>query len=973
MLSGPVEIRRLYRGLACDAFRVPHGQTGAANILGRAAELEVLRSFLADVAQGPRSLVLAGEPGIGKTTLWRAAVTDAHTRGYRVLACRPIGSEVQLSFAALGDLLGPVLGDALPELPPPQRHALEVALLLEEPGGFVADGRSVGVALLSLLRIEASLRPVLIAIDDAQWLDRPTVGALRFAVRRLQEEPVSLLMTARAEADARQPHDLERAFADSREHELRVEPLSAADMHRLLRERLHIPLPRPLLLQVHRTSGGNPFYALELAQALELQHGRVAAGEPLPIPPTLHELLRARLAVLPQGVRDRLLTVACLSEATVATVEAVTSSRGGRRWLGQAVAAGVLETEGDRVTFTHPLLASSVYADASHERRRRMHGRLAELLADPEARARHLALAVPGRSAGAASSLEAAARQASGRGAPDAAAELLELAIDRTPAEQVAARERRQLQAADALFLAGATGRAVALLQHLADGLPPGRRRADVLVRLGWRVGDLEVALQFGEQALAESGDSDELLSRAHLLLGAGWPLHNIDRALRHGRRALRHAESSRDSRLVIEALARLAQWSLWAGKNPSRFLRRAFALESEGNFGTADDKARLPLQLSPQITLALWRMYQGRLSEAQAILEVCREDAVAWGDEPACVAIDGRLADVAFRAGDWRTAEAHVALGLELAEQIGHEHDGGLTLYFKALAEVHAGRVAAARSWAEAAVDIARAGNVRNTLAMASGLFGVLEISLGNETAAMPHMKALLEWLAKTNLAFAPHPMAPYALEALIASGELEEARSLAARYEREAQQLRGPWMLMIVARIRGLIAAAEGDLVAASDALAAARSYEDSGAWPFERARTLLALGRLRRRQRQKGEARECFEQALAIFDALPAPLWSELVSTELGRLGLRRSTTRQMTESERRVAKLAASGFTNREVAAKLFMSPKTVEAHLARAYRKLGIHSRAELGARLAPPSDETLSGGSLRSRSGSAQS
>jgi DNA-binding CsgD family transcriptional regulator len=616
------------------------------------------------------------------------------------------------------------------------------------------------------------------------------------------------------------------------------------------------------------------------------------------------------------------------------------------------VAAGLLERDGDRIRFTHPLLASSVYVEALPEQRRQMHRRLADVVEDPEARARHLALAATGRDAEAASALEAAALRASARGAPDTASELLELAIELTPERLRSDRDRRRLEAADSYFLAGSIVEGVALLRQLAEELPAGKSRADVLVRLAWRVPRLQETIVLAEQASVESAGDEALLSRTHVVLGTGWPVRGIDATLRHGRRALRHAEASGERRLVVEALARLAHWSLWAGKNPSRFLDRALVLEREDQSQSGRNEPRLPLQLGPQMTLALWRMYQGRLQESRTAFDTVLAEATTRGDEPACVAVEGRLADVALRAGDWPRAEMHVAAALELAEQIGHEHDGGLTLYFKAFLDVHTGCVKAARETAEAAMDAARLANARNTLEMTNAVIGALEISLGNESKALAHLKPLLAWLDETNLGVAMHPLVPYAIEALIAAGELQEARALTARFELEARRLDGPWMSMIGARNRGLIALAAGDILAASDALAAAASYEPPGEWPFEQARTLLALGRLRRRERQKGGARRCFEAALALFESLPAPLWAEVAREELARLGLQRSSTREMTESERRVAELAGTGLTTREVAAKLFMSPKTVEAHLARAYRKLGIRSRAELGARLA---------------------
>jgi DNA-binding CsgD family transcriptional regulator len=231
-------------------------------------------------------------------------------------------------------------------------------------------------------------------------------------------------------------------------------------------------------------------------------------------------------------------------------------------------------------------------------------------------------------------------------------------------------------------------------------------------------------------------------------------------------------------------------------------------------------------------------------------------------------------------------------------------------------------------------------------------GALGFLELSLGNDADALTYLRPLLDWIAQKGLALAPHPMAPNVLEALVAAGELDEARELLARFEREAHALESPWALAIGARSRALLLAAEGDLGSALTALESALALDEHGRWPFERARTLFVLGRTLRRAKQKSAAKQSLEQAIALFDGLPAPLWSERGREELRRIGLRRAASGQLTESERRVAELAASGLTNREVAAKLFMSPKTVEANLARAYRKLGIHSRAELGARLA---------------------
>ncbi|HVS23749.1 MAG TPA: LuxR C-terminal-related transcriptional regulator [Gammaproteobacteria bacterium] len=500
---------------------------------------------------------------------------------------------------------------------------------------------------------------------------------------------------------------------------------------------------------------------------------------------------------------------------------------------------------------------------------------------------------------------------------------------------------RGKLAAAEAHFSSGAISRATAILEELLDELPPGEERADVLVRLARGTHDLEATLDLAERARREAVDDDALLSRVHLLLGSTWPLRGMVSALEDGRLALDHAERSGERRLILDVAARLSLWELWAGRDPTELLARAVALEQ------ADDDLRG--YQSPRMPLALQRMYQGQLGEARTIFEGLLAEAVALGDEIAVLAVRGRLVDVALRAGEWPQAEAHADAAYELAEQIGLEHDGGLTVLWKALVATQLGRVDEARSFAELGARLAAEANQENTRVMNQGVVGLLELSLGNDSAALPALQPLLDWVAEKGLALATHPAAPYALDALAATGRVEEASRLVDELELEARTIQSPWALAIATRCRGLLSANE-------EVLESALAYDADERWPFERGRTLLALGRVQRRARRKAAAKESLERALEIFEELPAPLWAQRAREELGRIGLRRAAPGELTASERSVAELAAAGLTNREVAARLFMSPKTVEANVARAYRKLGIRSRAELGARLADTHD-----------------
>ena len=347
----------------------------------------------------------------------------AERAGFRLLEARPVEPESSLAFAALGDLLGEELDDILPTLPAPQRRSLEVALLLSEDDGPAPDRRAVAVGVLGALRAIGAFGPVVLAIDDLHWLDAPSAGALEFALRRLRDEPIAVLAANRI--PQRPALDLFRAFDVARVQRVEVKPMSLGAIGRLLRHRVDLVLPRPLLRRIHETSGGNPLFALEIARALQQGHLELTSEEPLPIPADLEALLRDRVLRLPDATRSALLICSAASRPTVELVREASGSSDDP--LGPAEEAGIVAVDGGRVAFSHPLLALAVYRSASTSERRAAHRRLAEVIQDLEERARHLALASSGPNRDLAELLDRAAKRAHDRGAPGAAAELADL------------------------------------------------------------------------------------------------------------------------------------------------------------------------------------------------------------------------------------------------------------------------------------------------------------------------------------------------------------------------------------------------------------------------------------------------------------------------------------------------------------------------------------------------------------------
>src|SRR5436190_3165761 len=325
-----------------------------ALVVGRESEIDSVHDFLEAVPGGPIALLIEGEIGIGKTTLWREGTAEAGERGLQVLTSRPVEAEIALPFAVLGDLLGNVPDAALERLPDPQREALEVALLRAgtKPGGL--QRRAVALGVVGAIRVIAEDTPLVLAIDDTQRLDPPSADALAFAARRLRDEPIGFLLARRAEASEESRLELETALDSDRLTRLVIGPLDIRSLDRLLRAQLGRQFLRPALVELQRVSGGNPFFALELGRALLTRDVSPAPGEPLPVPATLNELVRERLAGIPTAAREAALVVSALARPTVELVAAATGGGGGAAALEKAAAAGVLEVADGRVRFSHP-------------------------------------------------------------------------------------------------------------------------------------------------------------------------------------------------------------------------------------------------------------------------------------------------------------------------------------------------------------------------------------------------------------------------------------------------------------------------------------------------------------------------------------------------------------------------------------------------------------------------------------------
>jgi DNA-binding CsgD family transcriptional regulator len=904
--------------------------------IDREAEYVAIDDLLLRTDHGLRVLTFEGPAGIGKTTIWREAVARAAQRGFRVLACRSAHAETRLSFAALSDLLSTIGADEYEQLSPPQRRAIDIALLRVDADPVALDARAIGTAIVSILTRLSAGGPVLLAIDDAQWLDAATAHAIEFALRRCIDLPLAVVATVRTEDREGRLPIFESVSEQVQSCPLR--PLSRAGLQQVLvneiDERTGVWLTRPLLLKIERASGGNPFYALEIAREYSEQR---SLGEPeeLPVPGNVRDFVTRRFRRLPARTREALLRASALADSTVTLVDPTA--------LAPAERAGFIRIEpGGRVRFAHPLFAAAVYDAAPKARRRRLHGELAELVADTEEQARHLHLSSPLPDERVAELLNAAADHARRRGATAAAAELFEHAAAHTPLDATEMRFGRMLLAARNCLSAGDRAGAKRLAQLVIDSPASRIARARALQLLAEVEAndDPGAALPMLRTALTLTDDPIQIVELRISLGFMELSTLQVTSGYAHLEAAVELAEQVGDNGLLAEALAMrcVSGILLGHGMNDSE-LERSLALESPDRTGN--------FYMRASMNVAVAYSYTGRPDLARPLLEaLCRRLELGGFESDLAFALT-HLSGVSWFSGQYERAEREAHAALEAANFGRQDLLRSFAFTLRSMTRVFRGNLPGAFADASEGLSIAHAIGWPHGQVQATWALGLVALARDDVDAAIklyvPLAAALVEFGVFEN------PMvlsAPDIVEAFIAAGRSDEAEPLILGLEDFGRRFDRPWNLAIGARCRALFEADRGDLVAAQLYAEQALGHHDRLPVPFERARTLFVLGQLRRRANSRRAAKESLTQALATFDDLGTPIWSSRARIAIARIGIRHASE-ELTENERLAVELVMRGKSNREISVQLFMSLRTVESNLARAYRKLGVAGRSEL--------------------------
>ncbi|ORB65275.1 hypothetical protein BST47_13390 [Mycolicibacterium tusciae] len=907
----------------------------------RATEWKSVVALLANLAAGPVGLFVEGEAGIGKTTLYRDAIEFAHAEGFQVLAAHGSPGEVNFAFAALADLLADVDVDVFADLPSVQRAALDQLLLRGSAAPVVPDERASAAALYSVVQRLEERAPVLIAIDDVPWLDTPSSAAIRFVARRIKGS-IGILATARTGGSAfpdssswlqmRRPDVVRR---------MRMAPLARRGVDALMARRQERAFTRAQLQRIYEISGGNPLYALELARAVD--DGR---GLDDRLPETLAAMVETQLKGLDQQAETLLLAAACSPKPTVALVSRATEVEEQRvvEVLERGDVARIVSIIGNSIHFSHPLLATGVYTGAESGDRREMHRRLADIVEPPELKARHLASAASSADPATLEALDAAAATTRDQGAPTAAAELIELAIGLGGDNPI-----RRMLAARNHFEAGSIAAARGHLDKVADSLPPGvLRGAAVMLRgaIDGYDGSYTAAVDALTESLGQADDSPALRLQALMLLAPAIGVAGkCEESLAYAREAIELADQLSDPALRSQARALWVNMHFLYGRGlADRALSEAIELQGDSHPAHVHTRA--------DAIKAVTDAGLGRLESARRHMRVLKQQAADRGNEIDALWIDTHATTISIWLGDYQDAAVIADDVAQRAEQLGGHSARLSALTCQAAVAAYTGRVDDARLAATSAIALAHETGGHYLAGPPTVSLGFVNVSTGDYAATLYSLRPLLATFDREHgTEMVGGGYLPDAIEALAGMGRLDEARPLIDALEENGRRLSRPWMLFTAARGRSQLQAASGDLDAAESSARAALDHHRELPMPFEEARTQLIVGQIQRRRRRKQAAQASVEAALCTFEQIGAPLWAQRARAELSRLRGTRSGGIGLTPAEERVAQRAAEGMTNREIAAHLFVSPKTVEMNLSNIYRKLGIRSRAQLHLRL----------------------
>jgi DNA-binding CsgD family transcriptional regulator len=903
-------------------------------VVGREAELDLVSAFVSGRSQNA-SLVLAGEAGIGKTTLWQAGNEAAASNGLRVLSTRASEGEAGLLFAGLADLVDNMDAKVLERVPAPQMHAVEVAIRRIAAGTEPPDRFAISAGFLAAVRESAAAEPSLIAIDDVQWLDTSSAECLIFLSRRLGDEKLRFLFSRRGD----EPSMLERTLEPRGLELVEVKAMSLGAIGRLISDRLGLLLPRRVIRQLHETSHGNPLLGMEIARMIR-SAGVPDVGGDLPMPTMVDEAFGARVRELPESLGRALLAVslsAALGRNELASVVDQIA-------IQDALDAGLFTLDRGRILPSHPLLSAAARRQSTTAQRRDLHHLLAEAVSEPVLAARHRALATFDRDSEVAATVAAAARSALDQGAFHEAEELAAHALRLTP-DGAPEMAERVLDLARKHESAGEFSAAASLLEDRIRDLPAGRPR--VLARVLWATtaSDHEVRRREIDLAIAESEHDDDLEDLRAIALATKAIDLSIGevRQLAHAAElavvALEISEGTQEEAFSRTALA----WANVLMGVPAEHLREEIAASVPGRafYLTTVDR---PLG----VALA----FRGNLDGARQVLSRLFDLADERGEPQGRLGLGRQLCEIALRAGD-----VHEAVGLlDGLDQWNAEFEMRAAFTrLQALASAIRGSSVQATSLARTVLDEAWIPTApewdrleaTRALGLAALFDGAHEVAAGRFEAVWEHCRR--EGVEDPG-AF---PVAGDLVEALAESGRVDRARQVVEILERLSHQQRHPWAMATTIRSRAMIAMTEGDFEQAGRDLGQAASDYGRLGLDFEQARCLVHLGRLCRRNKKRADARQALESAIAHFERLGCEGWADQAKLELSRVSGRRATgTAELTPSERRVAEMAAAGHSNKEIAQALFVGVYTVEAHLSSAYAKLGIRSRSQLAGRIA---------------------